>query len=217
MHRYPLRTLYLGIDPGNQNCVHYPVIRIQPRSSKDPEMCQAFADLPFYTHLIFTSKQTVIGFFQQKFDRKLLDQKILIVIGSGTAKELEKQGFHATYCPKEQTQEGVIALLNSISVDQNAYFFYPRSSLARPLLAEFLQKWRVRLLDFYCTQYQQLDPVPDLKLFDRIIFTSPSTVQGFLKIFGKLPDDKELVAIGPITAEELRKYGSIDSITHLQH
>ncbi len=205
MHRQPPKTLYLGLDPGNLDCVHYPVIRIDPRSIEDAEMRKAFADLAEYSHFIFTSRQTAIYFFQQPFDRESLTSKIFFSIGSRTREQLKKEQIQTIHCPKEETQEGLIALLEKISIPQEAYFFYPRSSLARPLLRDFLQKWRLRTIDFYYTRYQKLEPVPDLELFDRIIFTSPSTVRGFIKIFAKLPIDKELIPIGPITAEELRK------------
>lgn len=205
MHRCASKTLYLGLDPHDIDCVHYPVIRIDPRPKEDPEIRKAFADLAEYSHLIFTSRQTVIHFFQQQFDRQLLNAKVLFAIGEKTRELLQAEQVQVVHCPEEETQEGLIALLQNTPISRKAHFFYPRSSLARPLLGSFLQKWQVRILDLYYTRYQKLEPIPDLALFDRIIFTSPSTVRGFLQIFTKLPTDKELIAIGPITAEELRK------------
>lgn len=198
MHR---QSLYLGLDPGDEPCVHYPVIRIVPRPLDDPEIKQAFGDLSLYTHVIFTSKQTIEHF---PFPWTLLKEKILIAIGSETASKLKEKGLECI-TSSDPTQEGLIALLQTLKIPENAYFFYPRSALARPLLADFLRgnNWRMRLLDLYDTHYQKLEPVPDLAKFDRIIFTSPSTVRGFLRIYGQLPKDKELVAIGPVTEAEL--------------
>lgn len=201
MHR---QSLYLGLDPGDEPCVHYPVIRVVPRPLDNPEIKQAFDDLPLYTHVIFTSKQTIEHF---PFEWAALKNKILIAIGSATAIKLKEKGFECI-TPKHSTQEGLIDLLEKMTIPQDAYFFYPRSALARPMLADFLHAkgYQVWLLDLYDTHYQRLEPVPDLAQFDRIIFSSPSTVRGFLRIFGTLPKDKELVAIGPVTAAVLSEF-----------
>ena len=88
------------------------------------------------------------------------------------------------------------------------YFFYPRSKNARPNLIEFMRKNNIPFFDLivYETVFQKLEPVPDLAQFDEIIFTSPSTVQGFLRIYGALPKDKKLTCIGPVTEREIFKY-----------
>ena len=81
----------------------------------------------------------------------------------------------------------------------------PRSSRSRPVIAQFFQEKEIRYqaCDLYDTVTQALKPKPDLKLVDEIVFTSPSTVSAFLEIFGKLPKDKKLTAIGPVTQEML--------------
>lgn len=203
-----MKTLYLGTEPSDQAHFHYPVIKVEPRCGTSPDVKAAFSDLKAYTHLIFTSKQAVRVFFDHKFNRDLLKNKIVFAIGAGTAADLEKHGLKPTHVPKNETQEGLIALLETLPIPKDAYFFYPRSSRARPLLADFLcaKRVRTRLLDLYKTRYQKLEPVPNLDDFDRIVFTSPSTVRGFMRIFKQLPKDKDLVAIGPITAAELKKF-----------
>jgi uroporphyrinogen-III synthase len=46
--------------------------------------------------------------------------------------------------------------------------------------------------------------VPNLAAFDEIVFTSPSTIEAFLAIFGALPRDKILTPVGPVTEAALR-------------
>jgi uroporphyrinogen-III synthase len=58
-------------------------------------------------------------------------------------------------------------------------------------------------IDLYETVAQRVEPVPDLRLFDEIVFTSPSTVDAFFEIFGHIPSGKKIVAIGPVTADRL--------------
>ena len=105
-----------------------------------------------------------------------------------------------------ETQEGLVELLKKSNWD-NAYFLLPRSSLSREVLLHFLQERKInhRAFDLYDTVIQKLEPISNLEDVDEIIFTSPSTVRGFLHIFGTLPRDKVLTAIGPITQRVLQK------------
>ncbi len=197
-----MKTLYLGTDPshyaGEGEVVHYPVIRIVPRSAEDPEVRDAFS-AP-YTHLILTSKQAAKIYFALEQHRP----KVVFAIGAVTAATIQSYGCKVDYIPEEATQEGLIALLERLDL-QDPSFFLPRSSLARPLLTDYLLQrgWRTRILDLYETVPQKREPVPDLSHFQRIVFTSPSTVRAFIEIFGALPGDKELVSIGPITQNYL--------------
>jgi uroporphyrinogen-III synthase len=101
------------------------------------------------------------------------------------------------------TQEGVIELLKQIQ----GSFVIPRSKCARTALTDYLRGSGKRYLaiDLYDTVCQKLEPVPHLEDFEEIVFTSPSTVEGFLQIFGALPRNKRLIAIGPITRLKLEK------------
>ena len=91
---------------------------------------------------------------------------------------------------------------------RDAYILYPRSSLARKKLENFFieREIRYQVCDLYETHFQKLEPVPHLADIHEIIFTSPTTVRGFLEIYGQLPRDKKLTCIGPVTEEELRKH-----------
>ncbi len=152
-----------------------------------------------FTHVIFTSKNGVRHWHEVGNAKG----KIAIAIGEATARQLRQQGVEPLVAPYA-TQEGVIALLETLPLE-NSYLLYPRSKLARPHLAKYLKQRNapVFILDLYETIFQKIEPVPDLGQFDEIVFTSPSTVEGFLRIFGALPRDKKLTAIGPITEKSI--------------
>jgi uroporphyrinogen-III synthase len=196
-----MKSLYLGLDPENfkteGEIVHYPVIKILPKDPADPQITKVLKDLHSYTHVVFTSKNAVSVFLSYGVD---LQKKMLIAIGSATA-------LHLTGCilPKASTQEGIIELLKEMDL-QGARFLLPGSSLARPLLARYLQSRGVEttVCPIYHTVNQMPGPIPDLSEVDEIVFTSPSTVDGFLKIYSALPQDKKLSCIGPITHQYLR-------------
>ena len=137
--------------------------------------------------------------------KKEFPKSCLIAIGKSTASALEARGFPPQLIADDATQEGVIKTLRLLELDE-AFIFMPRSSLARPHIAYFLAQRGVRhcAVDLYDTEPQKVDPLPDLKTIDEIVFTSPSTVEAFLKIYRTLPKNKSLVAIGPVTKEALK-------------
>ncbi|HSX10647.1 MAG TPA: uroporphyrinogen-III synthase [Chlamydiales bacterium] len=182
-----MNTLYLGLNP-TPGTFHYPVIRTVYCANLEP----ALALWPLFTHIIFTS-QTAVHYWPGPWD------KHLIAIGAATATALK--GKEVLIAP-EATQEGIIALIRNI----DGYFFLPRSRLTRPTLTDFMTAQKIPhfALTLYDTIFQKLEPVPNLADFDEIVFTSPSTVEGFLRIYGKLPNGIKLTPIGPITAGHLQ-------------
>lgn len=192
------RVLYLGLDPsrwkGGGEIVHYPVIRTEPT-----ERLQLH-DWPLFTHLIFTSRSAVIH-----WDR--FGGKQIVAIGEATAQLIREKGM-VPRVAKEATQEGVIELLGSLDL-KDAYLLWPRSERARGDLAAYLRGRKIRFLaqDLYRTVFQKLEPVPSLDEFDEIVFTSPSTVEGFLQIYETFPKQGVLTCIGPITRKVFEASG----------
>lgn len=184
------KKLHLGLNPIS-DAAHYPVIRTEYCGNIEP----ALALWPQFTHIIFTS-QTAVNYWPGPWD------KAIIAIGPATANALRKKGIEPLVAP-HATQEGVIELIAKMK----GYFFLPRSSRARSALTDFMQQQEIPFFafDLYHTHFQQLEPVPNLKDFDEIIFTSPSTVEGFLRIYGKLPKGKKLTAIGPVTSARIEE------------
>jgi uroporphyrinogen-III synthase len=191
--------LYLGIDPSRwktkKNLLHYPVIKTELIAEPD------WIDWPFFTHLLFTSRSAVLHW-------KRFEEKKIIAIGTATAALLRNYGCHPLVA-SESTQEGVIELLKRLDLS-NAYLAWPRSERARNILVPFLSSlappFRFVALDLYKTVFQRLEPVPSLEEIEEIVFTSPSTVEGFLQIYGQIPQNKKITAIGPVTQDALLRY-----------
>ncbi|HSW86676.1 MAG TPA: uroporphyrinogen-III synthase [Rhabdochlamydiaceae bacterium] len=217
--------LYLGSDPPHFSAegrvIHYPVITIVPRSLDSPEIKNAFEKIAQYTHVLFTSKNGVKVFFdlfdQLHFSRDILIKKQILAIGRVTAYALSSYAIFPNYIAKEETQEGMIELLERMDLTE-AFLFLPRSSLSRPKILDYLIERKIshRTCDLYDTVAQKLLPVPDLETVDEIVFTSPSTVDAFFKIYPCIPENKNAVAIGPITSEYLalrlsRNYPNLSS------
>jgi len=191
------RILYLGTDPSrfNQPCIHYPIIQTIAAEAIDEETKDVW---PRVTHLIFTSPNAV----KHWFNVGKIEGRIAIAIGEGTRAALRKRGVEPLIAPTA-TQEGVIELLKTIDLT-HAFLLLPRSSRARETLTDYLKKRGVdfHVFDLYRTVTHKTEPLPDLNQINEIIFTSPSTIDAFREIFGKVPDHIRIRCIGPITKQK---------------
>ncbi|MFS8563572.1 MAG: uroporphyrinogen-III synthase [Rhabdochlamydiaceae bacterium] len=198
--------LYLGTDPshfvGVGPVVHYPVIKLVPKAIPP----YIFEEIPSYTHCIFTSKNAV-SILKQQLSLKVLEKKTIIAVGVVTKARLEEEGLVVAAVAQQERQEGVVELLKSMSIEK-AHIFLPHSLRARDVLERFLIDHQIqhRICDLYDTVTQKLEPLPDLRMIETIVFTSPSTVEAFFEIFSFLPPEKRTICIGPITQEALNTY-----------
>lgn len=210
------KILYLGLDPihyqADGQLTHWPIIQIIPRSLTDPAIDNALRHFDQYTHLIMTSKSTV-KILQDYLpllgiDLQIWAQKTTLAVGRSTALYLQACGITSIQVALEETAEGIIHLLKHLSSWEQAHFFWPHSSQARPLIREFLVANHLRHTTCILYDPQPQVPtqaLPKLETFDEIVFTSPSTVEAFLAIFGQFPSHACLTPIGPITAQFLTK------------
>jgi hydroxymethylbilane synthase len=194
------KVLYLGTEK-KEGTVHYPVIRVEMRPFDNPEMKRCFGAMEQYTHIVITSKHAADFFLRAVAHFGCcLKGKQMVAVGKATAQQLGMEAWVA----EDESQEGIVEMLKAKDL-KSSHFFLPRSSRARNVIDTFLQQSGIPFtpLDLYDTIHQQPDPIPDLSPFDEIIFSSPSTVEAFLKIYGALPRHKQLTPIGPITKQAL--------------
>lgn len=206
------KILYTGLEvPAHLEgkVTHCPLIRIQPRSIHDLSVQQALSQFSFYTHIVITSKSTISILLDYLpifgYGRGDWKQKVTIAIGQKTANELTRQGIPCELIAKEETSEGLVSELKRYSLPLSSFFFWPHSSLSRSVIRDFFQNspyhWEECLL--YDTYPYPPASRPNLQEFDEIIFTSPSTIDAFIQLFGSLPPNILLHPIGPITQHYL--------------
>jgi uroporphyrinogen-III synthase len=206
MSRY---TLYLGTNPSfiskDPTLLHYPVIRLLPKTEMDEKVQSSLQKLSSYSCILLTSKNAVWMLLSllKKLDlsKDALERKCLS-IGPSTSFALRQEGLEPFLEATESTQEGMIAVLEEY-ISKDSHLFYPKSSLARPLLKTYLQENYVHLevLDLYDVAFQKPFALPSLAHIRKIIFTSPSTVRGFFQILQKIPSDIELEFQGWVTQQ----------------
>lgn len=204
------RCLYFGIDlpqpPIDTKYTHFPLIKPLPRDPNTPDIENVFNHLESYSHIIFTSKSSVRTFFAY-LQEESIEEHVFICVGQQTAQEVQKHGGRKIVVAKQETAEGVVDTLKKMEL-KKAKILWPHSSISRPVITHYLTKHNIqhKSLVIYDTIAVRPPLPPDLSLFDALFFTSPSTVDAYLKFFGELPTDKELRSIGPITREAIELF-----------
>jgi len=199
-----MRSLYTGLTPPDSKVIHCPFIQIVPRPAYDPDVIQMFQMLSEITHIVFTSKTAVRIFFDYLPHDCDLSSTTLFAVGSVTKSHLESYGMKNVLVPQEETAEGLVELIKSTNLD-SAKFLWPHSARSRRVISDYFQQQQILYIEYilYDTVIKKPNPLPNLDEFDEIIFTSPSTVEGFVQSYGALPPDKLLTPIGPVTANVL--------------
>lgn len=202
------KTLYLGLTPPQKDdVVHFPVIRIVQHSFDDESVVEMMAQWNAFTHLIFTSKSAVqtVGMYCETYRHDAKD-KIGIAVGKATAEEMEQYGFPVALIAEKEQAEGIVEVLDGLNL-KDAFVLWPHSSLSRNIISNYLLDRKVKFSDVavYNTVSVEVsrEDAPNLDQFEKIVFTSPSTVEAFTKIYGDVELKAELVPIGPITREAL--------------
>jgi uroporphyrinogen-III synthase len=209
MSQLKKQILYLGLDPSRYphdgHLLHLPLIQTTP-SPYQGEIQKAFERLDNYTHVLFTSRTPIPiyeAYAQAAGFSTQLKKKIYLSIGQATTQRLTEFALTPSYTAQEQTGEGVIALLKTLSF-QNAHLFFPHSARARRVIPHYLAAAKIPFtsIALYQTHLNPL-PLPDLDTFDEIVFTSPSTVHAFYTLAHRFPPSAKCIALGPITQKSL--------------
>ena len=195
--------------------VYLPTIDIEP-IVPNARLRKAVDMLDTYDALIFTSVNAASIFFAHMLgagkDARALSGITIIAIGSATAAHLEVYGIKADLVPEKYTSEGIVSILqNMVVADKN--FLIPRAEEARDVIVKYIRDngGTCTVIPIYRTGVPApaLPPPDDI---DVLTFTSSSTANNFIVLYGKETLKNKLVAsIGPITTETLVRSGiSVD-------
>ena len=90
---------------------------------------------------------------------------------------------------------------------ENRLVFYPHSSLSPEDIPLALQELGFNVISavVYNNELPKNPRRVNLNHFKRIVFTSPSTIDNFIKLYGKLPENTEFITRGPITQDHLEE------------
>ena len=202
--------------------VEFPTIEIVPPDSWEP-VDMAIGRLEAYHWIIFTSSNGV-RFFIKRLKlkkRRLAEFKNLrfCAIGPRTAREVEKAGVKVDLIPDQYYAE---ALVQRLGIEElgGARILLARAKKARDILPRELRTLGavVDVVEVYQTimptiSRREIEEIFHGEGIDLITFTSSSTADNFLRVCEEKVGSKPplagvaIAAIGPITANTLRRWG----------
>lgn len=192
-----MKTLYTGLTTPNAGYIHTPLIEIVPVDD-DAALRRAADHISSYDYVLFTSR------FAVKYVGVLLaNAKRIVSIGSTTTAALHEIGIKRVDEVDDDNSYGVIAWFSHQS---RGHILIPRSNLALPIIPEGLKKlgFEVECITAYINRMPEHPQKVNLNEIERIVFTSPSTIDNFVRLYGAIPSDKELSTRGPITEQHLQ-------------
>lgn len=206
--------LAAGFEP-----VFFPVIEIRP-FEENVALERAIASLNCYEWVVFTSVNGVDAFFEHNLHPTSFQgdgrHVKVAAIGSKTAQSLTARGVTPDFVPKEFVAEAILPGLGDL---RGRWILLPCAEIAREVLSKaiFAAGGIPHEIAVYRTLPVQPDPdgLAVLKSgVDAVTFTSPSTVENFVKITLRegldplhLPGRPSIACIGPITQKAAEEAG----------
>lgn len=204
-------------------------IGISPISKEwyDGEWSDGLEYFSSISYILFTSQYAVKGFMRVIKDTNCEEytnnELKVISIGKTTTEALHKAGFKDVIQVDEDNRYGVIEWFKKerpkfleqhpIEIEYGEEYeeipavLYPCSSLSPDDIPEalFALRYNVTKWTVYNNELPKNPRRVNLNHFKRIVFTSPSTIDNFTKLYGKLPENTEFITRGPITQEHLEE------------
>jgi len=195
--------------------IHQPLIQIEkitPNHALEIELNQ----LGKYNWLFFTSRYTVNFFFEElensgRDSRDLTGLKIASV-GNVTSQALKQHGIIPDLLTTEESSEGLLKYIKK-NKTPSAKVLIPRSDIGLPILPEGLRRlgWEVTLVSIYQNTFPKNLQRLDLTNIQIIVFSSPSCVSNFIRLYGSFPADKQFIFRGKETEKRYDQL-SVDNL-----
>lgn len=157
----------------------------------------------------------------------------IVAVGPKTKIALENEGIKVSHMPKRFSSVGVGEVFTKLNA-VGKKVIVPRSGASTPFLKQLLAKIGLEVNEIHLydvcafrdtTQWNEFRELFSQSKIDGIVFTSASSVRAFFEIMLKDYEEKNLlstlekinvVAIGPFTADELKKF-NVEIITAQVH
>lgn len=148
---------------------------------------------------------------------------IVIAVGPKTKEALEKEKIKVAYMPERYSSVGIGEVLSKLNA-VGKKVIVPRSGASTPFLKDLLEKIGINVVELYLydvcafrdpTEWNDFRELFSQNKIDSVIFTSASSVRAFFEIMindydqlqlAQLLGNTKVIAIGPFTADELKKF-----------
>ena len=148
---------------------------------------------------------------------------IVIAVGPKTREVLENENIKVAHMPERYSSVGIGEIFTKLNA-LGKKAIVPRSRASTPFLKNLLEKIGINIVELYLydvcafrdpTEWNEFRQLFSQNKIDGIIFTSASSVRAFFEIMTNDFSSEQLVqllmqtkviAIGPFTADELKKF-----------
>ena len=196
-----MTVLYTGAVCPNSSYIHTPLIEID-KVDDDTLLRSAINRLQEFDYLLFTSRFAVKYWILSNGGFNIEN---VVSIGAKTSEALRNAGVKNIKQTEKDDSYGVI---DWFSAQKKGCVLIPRSNIALPIIPEGLKAlgFEVETVTAYINRMPQNPIKVNLDKIDKIIFTSPSTVDNFVKLYGGIPNEKILETRGVVTEKRLLSY-----------
>ena len=212
------KVLFTGLSKerffGDATYYHLPLISIGPLGDYR-EMDSHLKKIDYFDWIVFASRYGVEYFFKRLkkigYDTRALKNIKIAGVGNSTKSRLFDFGITTDLVPKEESSKGLIKEFQKIDL-KGKRIFLPRSDISDKGLEKAFQKLGAAVTTSFAYRNRIAKDLPDLDLksFDEIMFTSPSTVRNFKTRYGSLPKDVDVKCIGKRTLKEAKRCRLLD-------
>lgn len=189
------------------NVIARPTIEITSPDDQGAALTNAIQSLSDYEWVILTSSNGATEFVKAVNRIGIQELPKIAVIGSSTERTLDNLGIRASLRPNHQVAEGLLEIFPSPEGKNKVLL--PIATKSRELLPNALREmgWNVDLVHSYKTiKPKHFQPFDNNKYnADYIVFTSPSTAINFIEMYGKENLPEQIISIGPVTSEEIKR------------
>lgn len=201
------RTLYTGSVCPDPNFIWTPLIKLTALTDTRA-LTQSAKEADKYQYIIFTSRHAARFWVEAAGEDFTMPECIKVVaIGETTANELADLGIRVDLMPETDNSHGIVQLM---STQKRGRVLIPRSDKALPIIPYGLKAlgFDVTTIVAYENKVNRSARRVKMEDVDTIIFTSPSTIDAFIEIYGDIPSDKNIVCRGRITEAHLNNIKS---------
>ena len=209
-------VLYTGTNPQKYKrlgkLVHLPMIEITPVEFTRNKRISFLKAFQASDMVLLTSRFAVRFLFdilkKERIGARSLQDKPFITIGRETARELIGHGITPELTAQEESSVGLWKEMRKKYQLNGKRILFPRSALPNPYLKQALRKAGaiVKEITVYQNRMPKKRKLPRVSI-DEVIFTSPSTVNNFLKSYGTIPRIWRIKSRGELTRRSLEKAG----------
>lgn len=190
--------------------VEVPTIAVTEPSDGGAALRRAAAGLGQYDWVVFTSPNSVRRVLREVRDARAFGSARVAAIGDGTARALSERGVEADLVPDRFVAE---ALADAFPVARGPgeRVLLPRAAVAREVLPVALREkgYEVDIVEAYRTVRPPVSEglIRAVAGCRAVMFSSSSTVTGWLDLLGADSLPPVVACIGPITARTAREAG----------